>query len=561
MFLTKLNPAGSALDYSILFGGTQRDEAAGVAVDSSGNAYVTGLTESANYPATAGAFDTSYAGGDAVLTKVSPTGAAIVYSTLLGGSSLERATAIAVDAGGNAYVTGNAWSANFPTTPGAFDPTPSPSQPGVIDGFVTKFNPSGSALVYSTILGANGFVIPAGIALGADESAYVTGTTTAADFPTTPGAFDLTGGGPPNENAQFDGFVTKLNPSGSALGYSTYLGGADADFSNSIAVDSAGRATVTGSTESDDFPTTAGAFDTMRSANPSTPDDVFVTRLNPTASNLLYSTYLGASGLDSGAGIAIDGAGKAYVVGRTASSGATPPDFPRTAGAFNPGTGNSHFGDAFVTKLSMQPDGYARPKSASAVDVSLVPAYTACTSPNRQHGPPLAFGSCNPPARASDEATLGTPDANAKAAKGEGRVSFAALNGILATPADEADVRITFELEDVSDDPTLTDYTGELRARVGVRITDKLNNPGDNATVTDTTLRATVPCTATGDPNEGASCDLVTTVDAVMPGAVTESKRSVWELGQVQVDDGGADGDADTAGDNTLFMVQGVFVP
>jgi hypothetical protein len=218
-------------------------------------------------------------------------------------------------------------------------------------------------------------------------------------------------------------------------------------------------------------------------------------------------------------------------------------------------------GDAFVTKLSMQPDGYPRPKSASALVVPLVPAYTACMSPNRQHGPPLAFGSCNPPAKASDEATLGTPDANTKPAKGEGRVTFGAVNGIPATPADEADVRITFELEDVYDDPALTDYTGELRARVVLRITDKANSPGDNATVADTTVGVTVPCAATGDTTVGASCDLDTTMDAVIPGAVPEGKRSVWELGQVQVDDGGADGDADTPGDNTLFMVQGVFIP
>jgi hypothetical protein len=275
---------------------------------------------------------------------------------------------------------------------------------------------------------------------------------------------------------------------------------------------------------------------------------------------LVYSTLLGGSSDDKGYGLAVDAAGSAYVAGQTLSS-----DFPTTPGAFretpNPNISGPDPGDAFVTKLSMKPEGYPRPKSASPLDVTLVPAYTSCTAPNRTHGPPLAFGSCTPPSKASDEATLGTPDANARPVKGEGHVGFAALNGNPVTSADEADVRVTFVLRDVYDHSTLADYAGEVRARVGLRITDKLNNPGDIATVTDTSLAATVPCAATGDTTVGASCNLVTTVDTLVPGAVTEGKRSVWELGQVQVDDGGADGDADTASDNTLFMVQGVFIP
>ena len=119
-------------------------------------------------------------------------------------------------------------------------------------------------------------------------------------------------------------------------------------------------------------------------------------------------------------------------------------------------------------------------------------------------------------------------------------------------------MRITVELKDVYDRQTLTDYTGELRVRTGLRITDKLNNPGDNATVSDAMLTPAT-CTATPTP-KGADCNFVTSADAV-PGTVTAGKRAVWQFGQVQVDDGGADGDADTAGDNTLFMVQGVFVP
>jgi hypothetical protein len=201
-------------------------------------------------------------------------------------------------------------------------------------------------------------------------------------------------------------------------------------------------------------------------------------------------------------------------------------------------------------------NAYPRPRSATGVDVSLVPAYNPCTPPNRQHGPPLAFGSCNPPVKTSDVATVGTPDANGKPAKGQGVARYAAVGG---------DVRITFEAYDVYDHPTLADYTGELRVRSTLRITDKRNTPhpgGPGAgTVSDASLGATVPCTATGDTTTGSSCLLTTTANAIAPGTVTAGARSVWELGQVQVDDGGPDGDADLPGENTLFLVQGVFVP
>ena len=201
-------------------------------------------------------------------------------------------------------------------------------------------------------------------------------------------------------------------------------------------------------------------------------------------------------------------------------------------------------------------NGYPRPKDAAVIEVSMVPAYNPCSSPNREHGPPLGFGSCNPPAKASDESTLGTPDANARPVKGSGLVRYGASRG---------DVKLNVEAYDVYDDTTLADYTRELRLRTPLRITDKQNAlyPGGTmaATVSDTTLGTTVPCATTADSTTGATCLLETTFNALMPGAVPSGKRSVWALGQVQIDDGGADGDADTAADNTLFMVQGVFVP
>jgi hypothetical protein len=201
-------------------------------------------------------------------------------------------------------------------------------------------------------------------------------------------------------------------------------------------------------------------------------------------------------------------------------------------------------------------NSYPRPRAAVLQQVSLVPAYRACTAPNRTHGPPLAYDSCNPPAQTSDEATLGTPDANGKPLRGEGKARYATLAG---------DVRIELEVADVYDRSTLTDYTGELRLHSLLRITDKRNTPhpgGPGAgTVSDTILGATAPCTATADPNQGASCVVSTMANALAPGTVSTGARTVWGLGQTRVDDGGADGDADTLGDNTLFMVQGVFVP
>jgi hypothetical protein len=524
--------------------GVQDTRIAAIAVDGDGNAYVTGTTDESDFPTTAGAFDSSppdqSEGTDGFVTKLNAAGSALSYSTFVGGDAgREEAADIAIDANGSAYVTGYTVAPDFPTTPGAFRT----ALAGGVDYFVTKLNATGSALTYSTYLGGtSAFEAGDAIAVDGDGHAYVAGSTTGHTFPTTPGAFRtflLSGGAT----------VTKFNPSGSAVLYSTYLGdGEVADMD----VDAGGSTYMTGTAFSA-FPVTPGALDQTFAG----PRDAYMAKLHPSGSALLYSTYLGGQSTDNGYGIAVDSNGDAYVTGNTSANG-----FPTTPGSFQPTPSSTQYNEAFVTKLDPTPTGYPRPKSASPTIVSLVPAYSVCLAPNRQHGPPFDYDSCHPPARTSDEVTLGTPDANTKPAKGEGRVTFAALNGVPATPADEADVGVTFELTDVYDHPTLTDYVGELRARVALRITDKPNSdPADNATVTDTSLGVTVPCVATGDTTVGASCNLDTTMDAVIPGAVPESKRSVWEIGQVQVDDGGADGDADTLGDNTLFMVQGVFVP
>jgi hypothetical protein len=200
-------------------------------------------------------------------------------------------------------------------------------------------------------------------------------------------------------------------------------------------------------------------------------------------------------------------------------------------------------------------NGYPRPRGATPLQVYLVPAYQQCLSPTRTHGPPLAFPSCNPPAQESGQLTVGTADANGRAAKSIASIRFDTVIGQPGPPADEADVQITATISDVYAQAGLADYTGGLQATVPLRITDKLNTPhpgGPGAgTVSDTTLEFEIPCAATADTTVGSTCTLNSTVDTVIPGAVTESKRSIWELGQVQVNDGGG----------APFLRQGIFIP
>jgi hypothetical protein len=235
-------------------------------------------------------------------------------------------------------VTGQTRSPDYPTTSGAFDRT---FNGGIADAFVSKLNASGSALAYSTFLGGTDSTDEVDQGLGIavrNGTAYVTGESASADFPTTTGAFDRTfnGGTFPG-----DAFVTKLNASGSALAYSTFLGGTFTDRGESIAVDGSGRASVTGFTVSTDFPTTSGAFDRTFNGE----QDAFVSKLNASGSALAYSTFLGGGNADdAGHGIAVAGTGRAYVTGGTSS-----PDFPTTSGAFD--TTHNGLDDAFVTKL------------------------------------------------------------------------------------------------------------------------------------------------------------------------------------------------------------------
>jgi uncharacterized repeat protein (TIGR01451 family) len=215
------------------------------------------------------------------------------------------------------------------------------------------------------------------------------------------------------------------------------------------------------------------------------------------------------------------------------------------------------------TAVAEPPATYVRPKGATPFRASLVPAYAPCSGANTVHGAPLAFGSCSPPSRISQSLTIGTPDANGAGANSTGSITMSVVPGIPATPnQDEADVQLQVSVSDVRNTSGLTDYTGELDARAGIRLTDKLNGPGETeaATVSDFDLSFPVTCAATPAPTSGATCSVSTTADAVHPGMVVETKRSIWELAQIVIDDGGPDGVASTPG-NERFEVQGVFVP
>jgi Bacterial Ig-like domain (group 3)/Beta-propeller repeat len=301
-----IDPVADTLIYSTYLGGNLHDVGFGIAVDSVGNAYVTGYTDSSNFPTMNPLQPANDAGGDAFVAKIAPSGSALVYSTYLGGSGSDLGYGIAADSAGNAYVTGYTTSTNFPT----MNPL-QPANGGGYDAFVVKLNSAGSALVYSTYLGGSGNDYGEGIAVDSAGNAYLEGRTGSTNFPTMNPWQAANGGGA-------DAFVAKLNSAGSALVYSTYLGGSGNEnnqFHGGIAVDSAGSVYVTSDTTSSNFPTTPGGL-TICPHSCQYPEP-YVTKFNPTGSALVYSTYLPGQIFDVGTGIAVDSAGDAYVVGTT----------------------------------------------------------------------------------------------------------------------------------------------------------------------------------------------------------------------------------------------------
>lgn len=349
------------LQYSTYLGGSDGSSLSAIAVDDAGNTYVAGSTLSHNFPVTPGAFQEGGIPTTGVVSKLNASGTALIYSTYLGGSTSNvgyistMPNGIAVDAAGNAYVSGLTNTTNFPVTAGAFQAQLKSQLRGNV--FVTKLNPSGSGLVYSTYVGGSNTDTAAAIALDDAGDAYVAGTTFSSDFPVTSGAFQTV----KNAESSNTGFITKLNPDGSGLVYSTYLGGSGGDAANAIALDQAGNAYVAGSAYSPDFPVTEGAFQTKNNAVANYASNAFITKLNATGAALVYSTYLGGSGIhningyndygDYATAIAVDPFGNGYVTGSTYSL-----DFPVRAWAFqtkNNGAAHS-VPNAFVTKLNSE---------------------------------------------------------------------------------------------------------------------------------------------------------------------------------------------------------------
>ncbi len=322
IFVAKFDGGGS-LVYSTLLGGSGNDNPLAVTVDSTGAAYLTGTTTSADFPVTVGTVQEIFGGGsDVFVVKLSPDASSLVYGTYLGGTSTtEVGGGIAVDAAGSAYVTGRTASTDFPTTAGAFDVdcglggncTASKE-----DAFVSKLDPTGSSLVYSTFLGGDKRDVGHHVAVDAAGVASVVGLAASSDFPVTGNAFAAASAG------GNDGFVVQLSAAGDALVYSTYLGGSGTDLIVGLDIDAAGDLYLGGYTRSDDFPTTAGAFDVVcGSGTCSGSLDAFATKLSPDGSAPAYSTFLGGSGLDFGFGVAVDDDGQLHIAGTTTST-----DFP-----------------------------------------------------------------------------------------------------------------------------------------------------------------------------------------------------------------------------------------
>jgi uncharacterized repeat protein (TIGR01451 family) len=351
VFVTKLDPSGTTLVYSTYLGGSLADRGNGIAVDSGGNACITGRTNSTDFPLW-NAWQSQLLGDyDAFVTKLSPDGASLQFSTYLGGLGNDEGAAVTVDSTGQIYVTGGAGVGSqdtFPTTDGAFQRL---YGGGMNDAFVTKFDPTQSgpaALVYSTFLGGGGPERGNSIAVDLAGNVYVTGRTassTATGFP-----FPLRNPLQPSYGGgAYDAFITSLNATGTDLNYSTYLGGAGSDQGYAIAVDSTGNAYVSGVTDSSNLPTLNAYQPALAGGT-----DAFVAAIALGGGAILYSTYFGGSGADLASGIALDSSGIVSVTGRTSSQS----DLPTTPDAVQPSFGGG-LNDAFVAKLNPSQSGGA----------------------------------------------------------------------------------------------------------------------------------------------------------------------------------------------------------
>lgn len=332
VFVSKLNDDGTGLIYSTYIGGSGSDFAVSNAIDSDNNLYITGYTDSPNYDVTSGAFQMIKGlGFDGFITKLNATGTALIYSSYIGGNDGDYSRSIVIDTSNNAYISGSTYSTNFPTSMGAFQNVAG----GLVDIFVSKINAYGSALIYSTYIGTFNNEEGQSIAVDTSGNAYITGRAHFG-FIITPGAFQSVNGG------GSDAFIIKLNTAGSALIYSTYVGGNGSDSGYDIALDSFNNAYITGDTESSNYLVSPDAFQNGHEGGFT---DAFVTKINASGTQLIYSTYVGGNGDDTAYSIAVDMNDNAYITGLTEST-----NFDITNGAFQ--TTNAAGRDVFVTQIN-----------------------------------------------------------------------------------------------------------------------------------------------------------------------------------------------------------------
>ncbi len=339
VFVTKLTPDGSGLVYSTYLGGRGDDFAIGISVTPEGRAHVVGGTSSPDFPIKNAIQPTSAGGFDAFITVLDPTGSSLVYSTYLGGSGDDAAFIGPTHPDGTTWVYGRTGSTDFPVTSGAFQTT---FGGGPFDIFVAKIDASGQHLVYSTYVGGSGDDEGTDGTVDGDGHAFVTGFTSSRDFPVTPGAFQRKYGG-----GDTDAVAVKVSPDGSRLEYSTYLGGNGREDVTDGRLDSDGNLFIPGSTNSTNFPTTPTAF---QSAYAGGAHDGFIAILNPSGSSLRWASYFGGTGDDTAGGIRPDGSGGFYFVGATSST-----DLPTTRDALQPTHGGGP-SDSFVGHFSFASD-------------------------------------------------------------------------------------------------------------------------------------------------------------------------------------------------------------
>jgi predicted transcriptional regulator len=320
------------LEYSTLVGGTGSEHSRDIVVDSQGNPYIFGHTDINEFPTVPGViFESPIGGIDCVIFKLDPNGSKFIYSTYLGGNNSEIAYSMALDRFGNVYVSGYTESANFPTTENAYDK----DYHGGRDIFISKLNPNATELLYSTYIGGKGGEYGVGLTVDYFGNVYATGQTNSPGFPTTVGAYN-------NSNSSvYNIYVLKLNQTGSTLDYSTLIGGDTGDYGQDIALDSHGNANVIGLVSSTNFPITENAIYNTHSGH----SDLVYFELSHNGTELLYSTYFGGSKLDTGTTLALDQYDDVYITGWTNSS-----DFPTTTNAYNSDLTGVY--DVFVTKLN-----------------------------------------------------------------------------------------------------------------------------------------------------------------------------------------------------------------